>query len=727
MNPMLPVETLSLIVVALLAASGWLSWKSSSKCGIWRRLSLLGLRLLGIALLSLVAFNPGGWVGGGEDEASAWAVLLDRSASMATKDVEGGSRWERAVKTVKEIRGSLRHPERMKVFTFSSELEGESGKLEGIKPDGRATDIPGSGASLLNASRAAGRRLSGALLLSDGRQTGDSKISDFAIRARSCETPFHPLLIGGAVEERNLSVSASRRQYMAFAGYKLKVGATVSNQGMGGVKCELRLLDSGGAVLGSQALDLSSGERRRVNFELKATKGGYSEYSFEIPRMEGESSGADNKAVIGVNALEKRVKALVVEGLPSWDTKFLVQLLRSQPYIEVCSIYRLSSTRFFKVDTEASKGEESESAIFPDSQQELAAYDVLVFGRGAEYFLNDERVKLVKDALKERGASLLFARGKPCGSKLPALAPLEPVEWGETLDPSFRLKPAPAGQDAGLFGDMLPGLDDPVWARLPTLEKASRCPGVKPFAQILAEGVFEQEGAAAKPFPLLVSQRFGKGMVVAVNAEGFWRWDFTPDDGDSSNMYRELWLELLEWCISCAEFLPGLDYSIRLGETSTFPGEPVRARVVARKPSGAPSVKLNVIRDGKLVRQTLAGACAGEGAWEAVLSFDEPGFYRVEVDGASGGTGLLVKARPGESDKLGADKEFLRQIAEGTGGDMLSESDVPGLLRSLDGDTDIPSLNKSRWRSWWDSWTLLLAILVFLGLEWTIRRRAGLL
>ncbi|HCE45691.1 MAG TPA: hypothetical protein DET40_19280 [Lentisphaeria bacterium] len=728
MNPVLPVENLLVIFTAVIAAAAVLSWKTSSKCSSGRRILMLVLRLSGFLILSAVAFNPGKWISSSDDKKSEWHVLLDRSASMSVSDVNGGTRWADALRIAGRIRSLSQRPEEIRMLPFSAGIENAREKMEQLHPDGAITDITGAGVSVLNMSRQSGRKNKGVVILSDGRQTFPSIFSDFTLRARSQEVPFYPLLIGGEVPEKNISVAAGRKQYMAFLGHKVKVSANVSSRGFGRIAAGVSLLDSKGVRAAEQKVELDDGERKTVKFEIAPVDNGYNEYVFETPLREGENNMNDNRAGIGVNVIDKKIHILSIEGVPCWDTKFLVQLLRTQSYIDVTSVYRLSSNRFFKVDTDPSKASESSESIFPDTFEELNSYDVVIFGRGAEYFLTEDRIKLLKEFLRERGACVIFSRGKPYSGSLPALESMEPVEWGETVSSPFYFKPAEAGTDTGLFGEMLPSAGDPLWAKMPPLENSSRCTNVKSFSQALAEGVFETDGEG-RAFPLVIAQRYGRGIITLINAEGFWKWDFTPSAGDSTNMYREFWLRLIEWNLAFSEFLPGLNYAVKLSDPSAFPDESVRVKVSSRSGDGkSPAPVLNVIKDGGKIMELIPGRTENDRTWESVFSLKETGIYRIEVQGAETSKDILtVKPRPAESDNLSSDPEFMAKIAEGSGGMMIAESDLKKIVSEIEKEDIKIAGDKAVWRSSWNSWWLLTAALALFAFEWILRRRAGLI
>lgn len=734
-NPIIPIERLVLAAVVVMAAGGVMAWLSASARPLRWRLLLACLRVGGLSLLALVAFNPGRWVGMGGEVSKEWLALLDRSASMTVKDAgDGASRFEEGVRVVEELKGLAGKSARMRVKTFATKLEdcplGEPRKL---KPDGTGTDIIQAGVEAMDAARATGVKLTGALVVSDGRRTVSTKLDSLVSKARTLDVPFHVLPIGGEVATRNLAVKASRRDVVGFVGQRTRVAGIVSCDGFDKVAPMITLTDlASGSEVASRRVELERGKTQTVSFELTPGKVGRVKYRLAVKPFDEESSVVDNSADLEVTALDKKIKVLLVEGAPSWDTKFLAQLLRRQPHMEVTSAHRLSAKRYFRVESGSSEVQDSSATVFPDTPEDMAALDVIVFGKGAEYFLTPPRIALLKEFMREHGGCVVFARGKPYSGSFPELGFAEPVEWGGPVGAEFRLVPTRHGADVGLFGGSLPGADDPVWQRLPLIGGASSCPVVKPFSQILAEGRRQTSEAGESRFPVIIALRHGKGASLAVNADGFWKWDFFPSSGDSHRMYSEFWTGLLEWCLEFSDFIPGMNYSLSLSSAIVNPGEPVKARISSRskRPGATQAPTLKVLKDGAVVQELSPGAVDGQ-TWEAVFSLDDSGERVVEASFPGEASdkvavSLSVARPPSEGDNLSADRGFLERLAVETGGDVVARGALKELVARLEGGGDQAIPEKAVWESSWNRWWVLCLAMALFGAEWTIRRRSGL-
>ncbi|MDD5349809.1 MAG: CARDB domain-containing protein, partial [Chthoniobacteraceae bacterium] len=362
-DPLLPVEHLALLGAALLIFSAFASWRSSALCGNRLRAFLTALRLLGIACLLLVAVNPGRWEPATQVQDAEWALLVDRSASMATADVNSRSRWDEAVRLARKAAGLSTAPVRIHLFSGDLESGVTPARLGDFRPDGKTTDIAGAGRALFG--QTARQRLNGLLFLSDGGQNGETPAAAVAIRALAAGSPIYALPVGGAIGRKDLSVSVGSGLPVGFAGQPLKLKAAVQNEGLGNITPVVELLDAAGKKLAEQPVALATGDKTTVTFEVVPESAGFTEYRVRVAPWPGEQIEANNEARLDVNVLGGKIRLFLAEGVPYWDSKFLVQLLRGQPNLEVTSVYRLASERFFKLETDVSKASNASEATFP--------------------------------------------------------------------------------------------------------------------------------------------------------------------------------------------------------------------------------------------------------------------------------------------------------------------------------------------------------------------------
>jgi len=733
MDPLLPIEYVLLLGTVLLAASGYLAWTSAADCPARARWLVLASRLLGLSGVVLIALNPGRWHIEQRAQTTEWAMLLDTSRSMGTADVRGQSRWRETCRLVRQLLAD-QPQRRFRLFTFDNKLRAleSARKLADITSTGETTDILGACDSALQLGQSGGSRLAGIILLSDGRQVEPGSLDEFALKARALQTPVYPVVIGSKTDLPDLEIVADRRQFIAFKGQPLKLTAIVRQRNLDRVTPTVRLLDAEGRVLAERKVELGGRPSASVEFELVPDRLGYSDYTFKVDPWPGETALANNTCRLGVCVLESKLRVLLAEGMPYWDSKFIAQLLQKQKHLQLTTVYRLSASKYFRIEQGDDAPGDAVQGVFPETAADFARYDVILFGKGVEYFLTPEKTQLLAQFVRDRGGGVLFARGKPYNNRLPELESLEPAEWGAPREGAFRWQPTVGGEETGLFGGDLPGRNDPVWEKLPALVRASECARLKAFTQVLAEGV-SGTGEQARRFPVVLSQRYGKGLVVAVNADGLWQWDFFPSFEGASKLYRGLWSQLLQWLVTYSEFLPGQDYSLRLSDTVVRADQPVIARVSSRAPDAARLQPLLRVLDGNTVVQETVPSLAVDaaGRWEGILALRKPGTYRVELSVGSKGFKLYetlqIRSPLAESDDASVDAEFMAKLAAQTGGIVITADNVNALFQHAATPPLAARGENAQWKPLWDRGLVLTVILCCFGGEWFIRRRNGLI
>ena len=408
-----------------------------------------------------------------------------------------------------------------------------------------------------------------------------------------------------------------------------------------------------------------------------------------------------------------------------------MQLLRRQPNMSVASIYRVGEGRFFKVESDAKKAKAVEGLVFPETIDELGQYDMVILGKGCEYILTPEAIRVLRAFVRDLGGSLIFSRGKPYHGSFPDLAPLEAGEWGGTVASELRLLPTLAGEDMGLFNRLLPGRDDPVWSALPPIRHAHTFAALNSFTRVLATGQYGATGDA-HGIPLIASRRYGKGMVLTINADGIWQWGFLPSIEQADKMYNEIWAQLLNWTVTYGEFLPGEDLSIRIDRTTMSVGNSTHVQVYHRPTDKAitpPSITL--LRDGVPAGQCPLVAHADDPLrWDGVLSPNASGLYRIQVQTPTGRgpeRTLTVMPEPSEKTNESANPRYLEALCETTGGALIAADAISGLVEQFEAIETLPKDVETEWEPLWDNPLYLILLLAPFLLEWFLRRRNGLL
>jgi hypothetical protein len=705
-------------------------WRSvPSGAGLRLRLALAALRLLALAALITPALNIGRAVTSGRAREAVWTVLIDRSGSMGVNDAGGKTRLGAALADAAFVRDSAPGAE---LLTFAGDLDGPPADLGALKADGDSTSVTKALSSLLARLNPAGPGRKGVILLSDGRETSGSEGYDKMIMtARAFDIKVYPKPYGAARPADALELLTPKTHFTAFAGQKIRIPFTVRNNSS----------ESAVASVTLSAPGPGGAEEKKTPVKANDSAGSFFEFCADTPgcrELKMSLSGGRSRGIF-VSVLRSGVSALMLEGYPFWDSKFMARLMINESKISLTSLNRVSQGKYFMVKSGGGGGGfADEDTVSAEVFDRLDSFDLVIIGRGMEHFLDAGRAGKILDFVSG-GKAVLFARGKPCSDTLPALEEMEPVSWGGLLKGKFHWRPSAFAELSGFAGEVLPGPSDPVWGALPPAEHLREVKKLKPFAEVLIEGVPEKSlsGGAGAAEPVLIFMRFGAGAVAAVNSDEMWTWDFLPDRADAAKFYSEFWINLMDWLPRGAEFAPGAEYSLISDKKSVSPGTPVFVRVASRKnPGAAPDITLEISKDGKTV-SSVKPSRQGEKIWTASVTLREPGDYKISLAATSGeksgaetaeiSVPLTVASPPAEMDNTNSGGGFLARLAADTGGSVITPGAALAetLLRRQEPPAD-ERQNPLDWRAAWDNAWILALILAAALADYWLRRRNGL-
>lgn len=704
-------------VAVLLVLATIRRWREGR--GLWP----LVIRSVIIVALLVLALNPQAFMPREKKSKPRLMVLVDASASMATRDVEQNSRFGAAlaVLTNAATLASLERDFAIEVRRFGKQAQRVDPVT--LRADDAREEVSDLGAALMAAAGEQGevKEQAGVVLISDGRATTPGAL-DAAQVALARSAPFWTWRLGGPVLRRDLRVETSGADTLAFSGAETELAATLHTEGYPNRSFRVELLNDGKVVETRDVLPETNGVARAV-FRVRAPAAGEARFVVRAPALADEADGSNNERPLFLRSVGEKVRVLVAEGQPHWDTKFLVQTLKRDARVELTAVYRLNATRHVALVSSNANETRVDRDLFPRDAAAMDNFDVIVLGREAEAFFDANTEALLTDFVSRRGGSLILARGKPYGGRFPALAKLEPLVWGSGATMQARFQPTDAGRESPVFDLGAAGALDPLLARLPAFDQAALTLGEKPLAVPLA--------TAGADGPVLVAyQRYGQGRVLSLNASGLWRWAFGgAEQAESEAAYHRFWVAMLQWLLAGNQFLPGADVSLTSARRQYTSEQPLQffigtrnldrvayqPKLIIESPSGRVEVEPRPRGEGYLaeVGPFPPGTC------HVTLknNLGKPAEVKLDVD--------VVNASV-EQRELSADPAMMKQLAAVSGGAEISGADLPRMaevLRKWEAARELSHRQQPLWDRWW--W--MTALCGLLGAEWWLRRREGLL
>ena len=662
-------------------------------------------------------------------------VMLDTSASMQSDDMPNSSRIRWAADrwlSSDQIRAWHEHYDVTLVgFDDSTHALNDTvlrQPAETIAP-GSVSNIVRSVSDVI-AGVESGKDGAALLVISDGHDSADPSISRATDLARARSLPVHTVALGGPTLQRDvLLVAAPMQEYLlADEPGVIRVHVMQTGAPEGSTRLHVR----GGNEPIDMTVRFKGRNSAEVDIPVQHARAGLYEYKLAVDALPGEIESGNNEQSVFVRVTQKRMRVLLVEGEPYWDTKFLGQALRSDEQIELTHITQVSNNRRQKSVT---RGDVS-AARLPRTREELNAYDVIILGRRMDRVIDEQLARWLRDYVAVTGGRLIFARGRaydPHSGSGPELAALfgvmEPVTWGQGRWTDARISLTPAGRVSPIFALRDDNQSaDWILSRLPEWDGLARIKRPKAAAIVLAHG-----DAGTSHAPAVLSMNYGSGCIIAVLGDGLWRWELLGEDlVDLRGVFDRLWSNTVRWMVLAGNFQPGREMSLRMSRRSVRLGDAVTLDVVSRMAVGTTEeTSLTVVTpDG--IHRRLALRVSSDGALQRTTF--EPtmvGVHRVIVESSEAGQVALedrFSAFDVDTERLhsSANPMLLRTLAQQTGGRMFGADETDAFEDTLRRQRVAMSVPPKPVYVWDRGWLMTL-LLSWASLEWIIRRLGGLL
>jgi hypothetical protein len=665
---------------------------------------LSGLRLLSAALLLLAFLQPVVSSLVRKMTKPELAVLLDRSYSMSVK---GGDRpvFEDALSALAGLKAALAGDFDIRSFAFSGSLAGADDPSL-LKPDGEDTDLNRSLKSFL--FNISGREYRGIVLLSDGRFDVNSETVSLLKDLRLNGIRFVPLLLSDAASARDIAVRFGEdNPEELYSDQKETFRVEVSLRNPGTSPVRLKFYDNG-AVVAVRDVPQSR-QFATVAFDVTASREGVHDLKVEAAAEPADGFPENDSDHLFVRVNKGKFDVGFLYGSPSWEFKFLRQTLDEDPTLKL-------TASVLSLDPKAAE------------RLKLQDLDLLIVGNASMRALPDAFLSETARRVRTSGLSLLLLGGDDSffsetvrNAAFNAVLPFEtdPKLPALTGPVSVALTPEGESSPVMLLADD-PAMNRKVWAGLPPLSFVNRIVPKK-GSSVLATASKNDR------VPLMGSGVSGIGKVFYVAGYPTWRWAFLNLAVNDDNLkYRSFVKQLVRDLTSFK-----LDKVNLYTDRFAYPRNST-AKLYAVVLEGAPApgagLAAQVSRNGTAWKTViLRNPGLTRERFEADLDLEEYGDYRavVTVNGIRKEAFFVVQKSRKEYFATGVDRAALERLA-GLAGTKLAP---PGDLRSLGAEFDATRIRKEYTvrKDLWDSFFMLLAVVLLLSAEWIIRKRRGLL
>ena len=724
-------------------ALAWLAYaRAAVRLTPGTRIALTALRALTLVLLIAILLRPVVMVPPASANNSVLPVLVDVSRSMRLADAEdGAARLDRAKAIVRDLQSRLSSEYRIELLSFGESLAAAP-DVERLAATARRSDLSGAVADL--AERYKSTRIAGVIVLSDGGDTAPQE----ADTGQSMTAPVITVGIGDTSPAKDREVANLTAGEPLLPGASIDLSVSATSTGFGTEAVELRVSANGRPVDSRRVTPSADGAPVHAVFTVSPQPDVPTVYTVEIPSAPDELAAENNTRSVLVPPQTGRRRILILEGAPGYEHTFLKRALGQDPGIDVDAVVRKGQNDdgrdTFYVQADPSRMAALSSG-YPSKRSELFAYDAVIFGNiEADFFTRDQLV-LTAQFVADRGGGLLvlgarsFDRQGLAGTALEQALPIDLTSRRATITlATTALHPGVTANQPNSPALTVDGLLHPAtrlavspeenrerWSQLPSLASVAQVGGARPGAQVLAVALT----AGGNPQPLIAAQRYGQGRSMVFAGEASWRWRMLRPATDNS--YETIWRQLARWITA------GAQGPVTIAAMSpSVAGVTDRVSVIARDEDFRAIANAEVAvqitaPNGEKRALTAVLSNPQEGRYAVASRFDQPGVYRIEAIASRGRANLGAASRPVlvggvdlEMMQPRLNEAVLRRLSSETNGHYIAAEqadELPSLIRESRVDAGTPEM-RDLWHNGWS----LAVIIMLLGVEWVMRRRAGL-
>jgi uncharacterized membrane protein len=580
---------------------------------------------------------------------------------------------------------------------------------------------------------------SGIVVFSDGISNGERQTLE---GLPPFPVPVFTVGLGEADGFADLRIAEVKAPEFAFRGREFKLDLTVRASGLKGKTVPL-YFNRGRNLIISRSVNIDADTfEQKITLSFTPKELGTHSFSLTLPAQPGEQISQNNHKEFKIDVQRDKLRVLTLSGAPAWNYRFLRMALKQDPLIDLVSFV------FLRTPTDTVDVPDSRLSLIPFPiddlfLDELKNFDVVVLDDFSHRsYFNPIYLERVRDFVRDGGGLAMFGgvRGFDSGgygeSALKEALPVE-LDGKGTYQNGSSLRPAltAAGKAhpvTRLLAD--PRSNEETWAKMPPLTGYNQVRSARGETLVTASG----EGAGGA-LPLLTVGRFGKGRTLALMSDEAWRWNFiAAGNRDTPQNHLKLVRQSVRWLAHEPSFEQVQIRPIPLSKPGEKTGIKLRVLNDDFTPARQASVQLRVFGpDGEpaIISATAAGE---EGEFVGEYTPVKEGAYRVEAEATAAGK-TLGKDRAGfsvaysfsENDDGRPRVDLLKQIAETSQGEYFSiadwsEKSLEVIAARLEKHAPSSIIEQRQTKLWSTLWPFVM-VLMFLSVEWWMRRKWGMI
>ena len=707
----------------------WFFWTSLRRVGSKpKKVFLFFLRVVTFVLLLVILLRPELEFKKSHSLKNHIAILLDNSKSLSIKtfpkEVPRIDLVRKTLESNKEYFDQLKKDFQVDTYFVSDGIEKVSSRLKDYQANRPYTDYRRVLEELNKIYE--NKSLQGVFLFSDGADLTQEpgEISPDILKSLTrINGPVHTLQAGSNDQFRDLALESVSAPDFGFVQQPVRLSLTVFSSELGNRNVPL-VLKEGDRILVSKIIEIREDQKEyKVDLQFTPRKIGKRIYTLNLPRFAEESILTNNQKEFEVDVARDRIRILHLNGRPSWDSRYLREVLANNPRVDLLSFFILRNMG----DDVVAPTSELSLIPFPSNllfDDYLSSFDLIIFQNFKyEPFIDKKYLSNIRKYVEKGGAFLMVGGELSFQGGSYSHTPIEdilPVSFKDVetrfIDKEFRPKISGDFSNHPILR-LEKELNEEVWSSLPPLHGANLGLVANKDAYVLLKNESES--------PILVAGEFGEGRTALLATDSVWSWGF---GGAGGRYFHRFWNNVIDWLIAEPETRrlqlesdkeryreeEQVLIKFKLLKENYQPAENITGKLTLSSRSG--EVIAKELKTDKLGGQVFPFIPEQSGFYEAVI----------EIEGLQEKIMFSVLKDNAEFEKPLVNDFVLKKIAQVSGGQY----------KVLDGTNDLSTLQfenpeikvKSHSRSFslWENWWAYGLVVGFLVMDWWLRRKAGL-
>jgi len=662
------------------------------------------------------------------NERQNWTVLVDDSASMATRDVSDQARFSAARADLDKLRSALDGKVNLTVQTFSGSPA--------------LADKPGQGPTLFQDAIAraalAGGQVDRLVILTDGRDSEGRDLRRSGEDLQAHQTRLSIRLYGSSTPPNDLGISAEPERNVIRLGEEVVIRGQVS--GPRSADETVSLKEDGKPIKTFQVPAKPDGR-----FEVRHRPKQKGQHVYTLALSSRGTLPANNSVSFTAQVVQEKINVLLIEGAPRFEFKFVKLVLEVDPLVNLVSVAHIPGGGIHVQGTPLHRNPDQGLIASP---ADLFKYDVVILRDVPRSFFRaggdtgESRLQNIVQFVTKRGGGLIVLGGQDVyragGYQDSALASVLPFDLSNRIDNKDQFE--------GMYFVTIPkpAYDHPILQLLPNatenrerlnslrqLDGSNNVGGFKPLATPLLTRLVQVKGRndtlVEKETPIMGCMAVGDGKVLAAAVDTLWRWQLQPDFDDPP--LTMLLANAVRYLAPPPGRKPGQP-NVNLNNSVPQVGQELELSTDLRDANYDPlqerDLVVTVQRPASSAYRMYPRDLPEEpGHYVYRVFLDQPGPYKVtaKYDKFEATREFLAGAAAGEFADLSADRPGMERLAAAAAGEIIPPSLEAWLARA-----DVAPARKPAVRELevWNSPLVLLLFICLLSADCYLRKRQGL-